>query len=442
MSPSSPPSPDDLPTEEFRAERVARHRSLPSLEWSDSSGRQTARVERRLIVGSGETADIVIADGSVSRLHAELDPREDGLWLRDLKSRNGTYLDTVMLDTAKLAHGSRIRFGRTNVTVSYEQAPTETIQTWPESFFGPLLGSTVVMRELFATLARVAAVDSSVLVQGETGTGKELVARAIHDASRRAKGPLVVVDCGALPESLLDAELFGHAKGAFTGAVAAREGAIEAAVGGTVFLDEIGELPLAMQPKLLRAMESKTIRRLGETQHRPVDVRFVAATHRDLLKMVGDREFREDLYFRLSVLPVRVPALRERADDIPQLTRKFLGSSADQFAPGFLHELSNRAWPGNVRELRNFVERALALGTTRALALSDENPVADLSGDVVSDDLYFHAYKTFREEWVARGELQYFKRLLERHGRNVREAAREADVNRTYIYRLIQRHGL
>jgi DNA-binding NtrC family response regulator len=321
------------------------------------------------------------------------------------------------------------------------------------------------MRELFAMLARVAPMNASVLIQGETGTGKELVARAIHDASPRASGPFVVVDCAALPENLLDAELFGHSKGAFTGAVGAREGAIESAHGGTVFLDEIGELPMSMQPKLLRVLESRTVRRVGESTYRNVDVRFISATHRDLLTMVSAGEFREDLYFRFSVIPIRVPPLRDRKEDIEGLVNHFLaGAGGGTVSPELMRELAGRPWRGNVRELRNFVERARALGTTEALAMSsaDGTPRSDprqpVAGPAVAPAdpaaapaaglglgdpaMFEQVYKAFRESWIDAGEREYMRRLLLRHARNVSNAAREAEVDRTYIYRLIRKHDL
>ncbi|MEZ5980544.1 MAG: sigma 54-interacting transcriptional regulator [Planctomycetota bacterium] len=429
-------------TEEFRPSALVAPRQLPlpTLTWTDSRGPRSARVDKTSVVGSAESADIVIVEGSVSRVHAEVDPRQDGLWIRDLGSRNGTFVESVLVHTGRLAHGVTFRLGRTSVTVSYREATKQTVELWPEPRFGKLHGGSRVMREMFARLSRVATGDGSVIIQGETGTGKELVARAIHDASPRAGGPFIVVDCGALPENLLDAELFGHARGAFTGAANAREGAIEAAEGGTVFLDEIGELPLMMQPKLLRVLESRTIRRLGETAHRPVDVRFVCATHRDLLAMVGQREFREDLYFRLAVLPVRVPPLREHTEDIPALVELFAGAGAD--LPGeFARELSTRAWPGNVRELRNVVERAKTLGADEALAAprAAASPAGATSGVEVDVS---KVYRDFREDWIAEGEKLYFKKLLEAHDRNIREVARVADVNRSYVYKLIQRHGL
>jgi len=218
------------------------------------------------------------------------------------------------------------------VSGSPETAP---VHTGLCSCFPRLVGSSPAMRDLFARLHRLAFSEASVLVQGETGTGKELVARAVHDASPRAGGPFVIVDCGAIPESLLEGELFGHAKGAFTGASGARKGVIEAADGGTLFLDEIGELPLTMQPKLLRVIESRSLRRLGEPAYRPVNVRFISATHRDLRLMVNERGFREDLYFRLSVLPITIPPLRERPADIPTLVEHFLAGTpaADSTPP-------------------------------------------------------------------------------------------------------------
>ncbi len=300
------------------------------------------------------------------------------------------------------------------------------------------------MRELFARLARVARSDATVLIQGETGTGKELAAQAIHDASPRAGEPFVIIDCGALPESLLEAELFGHAKGAFTGAVEARAGAIEAADGGTVFLDEIGELPLDMQPKLLRVLESRTVRRVGETAQRPVDVRFLSATNRDLRTMVNTGAFREDLYFRLAVLPVTIPPLRERPEDILALVQHFLPSEAlAAVTPQMVRELTARPWLGNVRELRNFVERALALGAREALALSA--PAAGPGGTETEPSapaLLALPYKEMRERVLLAAEREYVEALLARHDRDVSAAAEAAGLNRTYLYRLVARHRL
>jgi transcriptional regulator with GAF, ATPase, and Fis domain len=342
--------------------------------------------------------------------------------------------------------GAKIQLGST--VIALDASPvTADVPLWPEPRFGALVGQSVVMRELFATLARVAATDATALIFGETGTGKERVAQAIHDASARASAPFVIVDCAALPEQLLQSELFGHAKGAFTGAAAARPGAIESADGGTVFLDEIGELPLAMQPALLRVLESRTVRRVGESAHRKVDVRFLSATHRDLRSMVAAGGFREDLYFRLAVLPVTVPPLRQRMDDIALLLEHFLPRTAPAERDALLPDLLDRPWLGNVRELRNFVERAATFGAQRALAMSEPTSTrapltlpppepADLGADREVLAALEKPYREFRDDV----ERAYVERLLKRHRGNVSAAAQAAGIDRTYIHRLIRKH--
>ena len=289
------------------------------------------------------------------------------------------------------------------------------------------------MRATFAAIARAAATASSVLVTGETGTGKELVARALHEASVRNGGPFVIVDCAALPEHLLDAELFGHTRGAFTGAVAARAGAFEAANGGTLFLDEI-----------------------GETDHRPVDVRIVSATHRNLGRMAACGAFREDLFFCLSVLPLRLPALRERAIDIPVLLDGFLaGGVRSHFSDAQLAHICELPWLGNVRGLRNFAERAVAFGASAALAMVDLDaspqhtaPPRAPSGSpgappaVAQADPSTELFSAFRERWIDHGDAMYLRKLLALHAGNVALAARAAGVARAHLYRLIKKHSL
>ncbi len=445
----------------------------------------------------------------MSRVHAEVEPREEGLWIRDLNSLNGTFVEGVAVEAGCVLHGFTIRVGTTSLRVDYENAEKQTVDRWPSDHFGPLVGRSQVMRELFSTLARLAPLEACIMIQGETGSGKGLVARAIHEGSSRAPGPFIVVDCAALSESLIEAELFGHAKGAFTGAHQLRIGAIEAANGGTVFLDEIGELPLSMQPKLLRVLESSTIRRIGEAKHRDVNVRFVTATHRDLLSMVNRGEFREDLYFRLAVVPVRLPALRERTDDIGLLLRHFSEGSLSWLTPNLLRALEARPWRGNVRELRNFAARARALGPVEALSLSGQwadgrDPVtavlsrppipaspppppgsrpslidpgsrpslidpgsrpslppsrsshpslppppllpsdADLGSipPAGAGPSFMQPFSEFREQWINHGERVFLQALLERHQRNVAAAAKEAGLDRTYIYKLLRKHGM
>jgi transcriptional regulator with GAF, ATPase, and Fis domain len=461
MTDSEPPDDEQTALSRFA---LAPVRSLPRIEWTEGSQRHARAIDSKTLVGSAPNVGVQLADDTVSRLHAELEPRLDGLWVRDLGSRNGTYLEGIQVTGARVPEGAKIRLGGTEITVTYERRHAAA-DVWGADSFGQLVGASRVMRELFSTLARIAAIDASLLIQGETGTGKELVARAVHEASPRASRPFVVVDCAALPENLLDVELFGHAKGAYTGSFGTRAGAIEAADGGTVFLDEIGELPIAVQPKLLRVLESRTVRRVGETSHRAVDVRFLSATHRDLLTMVNAGEFREDLYFRLSVVPITVPPLRERKDDIERLTNLFwrVSGGSGPVSPELLHALRQRPWRGNVRELRNFVERARALGAVEALALTHARQGAGsapppqrqveaapdsaapltapgLGGE--NPEVFAQTYKHFREAWVDAGEREYVRRLLARHDRNVAAAAREAEVDRTYIYRLIRKHEL
>jgi len=311
-------------------------------------------------------------------------------------------------------------------------------ELWPADHYGPLGGGSVAMRALYARMDRLAGTDATVLIAGETGTGKELVARAIHDASPRAAGPFIVVDCGSIPESLFESELFGHARGAFTGAVSTRVGALELADGGSVLLDEIGELPLAVQPKLLRALEARTIRRVGESEQRAINVRFVAASHRDLAMMSAAGAFREDLYYRLAVVPLHVPSLRERAADIPALIATMIGSERAAPWASRLAELQKRPWPGNVRELRNLVERAEALGPEQALLAEPAAPPAKIEPTVSA----LRPLKAERAEWNDAFERAYVRALLARHGGNITRAAEAAEVDRSYLHRLIRRHGI
>jgi len=419
-------------------------RRAPIIAWSDPAG-QTREKEllERVVVGTAPSADVVLSDRAVSRLHAELEPRDDGLWVRDLGSRNGTFVEGIRVIAANVPNGTKLQLGRTEIAIRYREQPSP-VELWPSAQFGGLVGASVAMRELFAKLSRIAQSSASVLIEGETGTGKELAAKALHDASPRASGPFVVIDCGALPETLLEAELFGHAKGAFTGAVTARPGAIEEAEGGTVFLDEIGELPLAMQPKLLRVLESRTIRRIGETQHRAVDVRFISATHRDLRTLANNRAFREDLYFRLAVLPLTLPPLRERPGDIPLLVEHLLSrDDAGVASPDLLRDLASRPWFGNVRELRNFLERATTLGAPEALSLAASDAAKPDEGEwrpKLPRRWLELPLRDLREQVGALVDQEYLARLLQRCDQNVAQAATMAGVNRTYLYRLLAKN--
>ena len=431
-------------------------RSRVHVAWTDGDGHHELEVSEKVLLGSSASARIRVQDRTASRIHAELEPRNDGVWIRDLGSRNGTFVEGLLVERARLpSPRARVGLGNAVLTVTVGVEPAR-VPLWPDARFGPLLGRSEPMRELFMRLGQCVQSDVSVLVQGPTGTGKELVARAIHDGSARSEGPFVVVDCGALPEALLEGELFGHLRGAFTGATHSRAGAIESAHGGTLFLDEIGELPLSMQPKLLRAIEAKSVRRLGESEYRTVDLRFIAATHRDLQAMVATNAFREDLYFRLAVLPAFVPPLRSRTDDIPMLLEHFLGGRA-ALPQELVPELAALPWNGNVRELRTFAERVVIMGPAAAWAtmrgLEGEHPSAPTSSrgaarpaDGDPEDLpparTNVPFKELREMWLDHLERDYFGQLLETHGRNVTAMAEAAGLDRSYVHRLLRRHDL
>jgi transcriptional regulator with GAF, ATPase, and Fis domain len=438
------------------------NRNQLHLHWTDSAGAQQFLVTESLMMGAA-SGGLLVRDPTVSRMHAELEVRDDGVWIRDLQSKNGTYVNNIRVIHARVADAAVIRLGSVELTARYHRASV-AVALWPSDRLGALLGGSVAMRELFARIVRVAATESSVLVRGETGTGKELVAKAIHEHSSRKSGPFVTVDCGAMPPDLLEAELFGHVRGAFTGATSTREGAFESAEGGTVFLDEIGELPLQLQPKLLRVLDSRTIRRVGESQYRAVNVRIVSATHRDLASMVSAGAFREDLYFRLAVLPLRVAALRERLEDVPLLAASFVSPAIRQqiLTPTVLATLSSLPWLGNVRELRNTIERIVALGADEGLGmvdgpLRDTPALAPVTRAIQPTSVLPRApsvlppaavidpsrpFKAVRDEWMDQLEREYVTALLKLHHRNISAAASAAGLDRSYLHRLIKRHNL
>jgi two-component system response regulator GlrR len=308
-----------------------------------------------------------------------------------------------------------------------------------DSWRAEIISRSQAMAELLAEAKLVAASDASVLMRGESGTGKELLARAIHRASRRAKAPFIAVNCGAIPEQLLESELFGHVKGAYTGAVSSREGLVQAADGGTLFLDEIGDMPLLLQVKLLRVLQERVVRQLGSDQGRPVDVRILSATHRDLDAAMLEGQFREDLYYRLNVITLTLPPLSERREDVALLATRFLHALAAKyqktvsgFAPGALEALTRASWPGNVRQLYNVVEHVCALATAPLVPLTlVQRALRVPSLEVLS---YTEAKQRF--------ERNYLVQLLKLTDGNVADAARLADRNRTEFYRLLQKYDL
>jgi transcriptional regulator with GAF, ATPase, and Fis domain len=396
-------------------------------------------------IGTGEACTLRLKDPTVSRLHCALEVGRNAVRVVDSGSKNGTFIDGVRARDADITAGSTLKVGGTSIRIDFDDDSIR-VPLSDKTVFGGILGQSVEMRRLYAILERVAPTDTTILIQGETGTGKEVVAQAVHEHSKRSKGPFVAVDCGSIAESLIESELFGHVKGSFSGAVANRAGLFEEAEGGTIFLDEIGELPASLQPKLLRALESREVRRIGSNTAKKIDVRVVAATNRDLAHGVNDGSFREDLYFRLAVVPVRLPPLRARRDDIPMLVQHFyeriLGKG--EIAPrDLVTSLVARAWPGNVRELRNVVERSVSLGWNGPEeATADTGAKAVLPPGLATLVPVNLALKEARQAWTEQFENVYVRALLEKTDGNVSRAAEAAGVNRRFLQRMMARLGI
>ena len=392
-------------------------------------------------IGSHPSNHLVVKDPTVSRFHCEMACAPEGVKVRDLDSRNGTFIDGVRIKEAFIAPGSVLRLGR--VALRFEvSTKTSPPAASDKTQFGSLVGTSAAMRETFAVLERAAERDVTVLLEGETGTGKGAAAEALHAAGTRRDRSFVVVDCAALPTTLLESELFGHEKGAFTGADARRTGAFEEASGGTLFLDEVGELPADVQPKLLRALENRPIRRLGQNTFRPIDVRVVAATNRDLRGAVNEGKFRADLYYRLAVVRVTLPPLRDHLGDIPLIARQLLRSldaSAEEQAQlltaDLLASLERHTWPGNIRELRNYLERCQVLERPPPVAESQGRG----DGLVIDDSTPF---VEARRRAVDAFERRYVEAMLRRHHDKVASAASAAGIARVYFYRLLAKHGV
>ena len=400
-------------------------------------------------IGTHPANELSLDDPHVSRFHVRLSRTESGWRLTDTGSANGTTINGVRVRDVDLPQGEcRIELGDARVLVRELGGSAAEVPVW--TTFGSIYGTTVAMQRLFGVLDRVAKSDATVLVEGESGTGKELVATEIVRAGARADRPLSIVDCGAIAPNLVESELFGHVRGAFTGADRDRVGAFESADGGTLFLDEIGEMPLELQPKLLRALEAREIRRLGDARSKRVDVRVIAATNRDLEREVNAGRFREDLYFRLSVVKIRVPPLRERIGDLGLLVRVFLEGLGESGAGGLfpqdlLERMAQYDWPGNVRELRNYVQRVVVLGgadpaaTAAPVSVREDAPSDAPGAPAVDLDLRFTDAK---DRVVADFERAYLTALLAWAEGNVSRAARKASMDRMYLYRLLQRHGI
>ncbi|MBX7101174.1 MAG: sigma 54-interacting transcriptional regulator [Myxococcaceae bacterium] len=391
-------------------------------------GKSAVVEEGTALVGREPSCALSLSDPAVSRRHLSLELLGAKVRLKDLGSNNGVRYLGARVDGIELALGAVIELGGTQLAI----LPATASAALSERDELPgLLGRSVAMRRLFGVIEQVASTDAAVLIHGETGSGKEGVARALHALSPRSGGPFQVFDCGSVSRELLQSALFGHVKGAFTSAVKDTAGALELADQGVLFLDEVGELPLDLQPSLLRALETHSFTRVGDGKARKSDFRLLAATHVDLESKVAQGKFRADLYYRLAAIVLEVPPLAARREDVPLLAHRFAASAGatTPLTPTVLAALAARQWPGNVRELKNVVERIVAMGPQ---AVFPELPAQADGGD-------FHQA---REQALRAFERSYLEALLERHGQNASQAAREAGIARSYLYKLLEVHGL
>jgi DNA-binding NtrC family response regulator len=423
---------------------------------------------QRVLVGVASDNTLVLTDPLVSRYHLEFQVQDLGFLVQDLKSTNGTFFRGARIQEAMLNLGAEVRIGST--VLRLERGPERSEKITGRKTFGGIIGTSGPMQELYGLLSAVAPMDVTVLIEGETGTGKELVAQEIHRQSPRANHPFCVIDCGAMPANLIESELFGHERGAFTGATVTRDGIFEKARNGSVFLDEVGELPLELQTRLLRVLDQRTVKRVGSNLARKVDVRIIAATNRDLEQEVRHGRFRQDLFYRLAAVRIFVPPLRSRIEDIPVLARHFLwqagcGDPDLVLKPELLRVLTSRRWPGNVRELRNVVERAIVLtdgsnfssnsfilaesvsmgskqredeSVSKPIGLTNQKWLAK----VLPASYLVQPFADSREQLITQFEEVYFERLYERYGRNISRIAKEAGIDRKLVRKLLRKHGL
>jgi DNA-binding NtrC family response regulator len=403
---------------------------------SGSSSGRRVRVGNGLRIGSAEDNDLILNDRTVSRRHCELVRTALGVRIVDHGSTNGTWIAGTRVTEATIGTGVVLKVGQVELELRPKVEPL-ALPPSKRDHFGEAVGVSLAMRRVFAVLEYVASSDATVLLTGETGTGKDVLARAIVQASPRAAGPFVVVDCGAIARGMIESELFGHERGAYTGASSARRGAFESAAKGTLFLDEIGELPIDLQPKLLRVLEARELRRVGGSNVIPTDVRIIAATRRDLEAEVAAGRFREDLFFRLAVVPIELPPLRERREDIPLLVERLL-THFEGAGPSLtlgvaeMAELVAANWPGNVRELRNVLERAIVLA--RASGRS-ELCLPSLGKERTA------AFETL-DQARSRFERQWLAELIASHGGDIAEAARTAGLDEERFRELLEGAGL
>jgi len=454
---------DEYEVDDIKTVRVGREPEVKPLgvrvtiTAGPEAGQSFPLARRVAVIGRSPAADVRLTDPTVSSFHFEASAVPGGVHIVDLESVNGTLYGGARLERAILPSGAMLNVGRSIVRLDLDAPFAPEATDIPQ--FGELRGASRPMRELFSMLERLCRTDLGVLIEGQTGTGKELVARALHDKGRTANGPFMVLDCTAIPPTLAESLIFGHEKGAFTGATDRRIGLFEAAQGGTIFLDEIGELPIDLQPKLLRVLERREVQRVGGSKPIPIQVRVLCATWRDLRAMINQGKFREDLYFRLAQARVSVPSLRERPDDIPLLVRYFLSKiprdvqAARKIADDALEELARRDYPGNVRELKSTVERA------SMTAAGDVITNADLAFERMLTGQRVHAptapqpsippasgelgrFKDVKRTLIDEFERDYLQRLLLKTGNNLSRAAQIAGVERHHLRDLFRKHGL
>lgn len=387
-------------------------------------------------IGRGARNHLILSDPAISTVHLEIEFGAAGIQVRDMGSTNGTWIGGQRIQSSMVEIGSEIQVGQTRLKIDFEE-PAEPLV--PPSL-GRLIGGSPKMKEVYKWIQKGAKGDVAVLIQGETGCGKELVAQEIHRLSRRAQGPFITVDCSAIPKELMESELFGHEKGAFTTAISQRKGAFELVRGGTLFLDEIGELPLEMQPKLLRILEERTFKRVGGNEMLRSDFRIVAATNRWLDQEVLQGRFRQDLYFRLYVLPVFLPPLRERKEDIPMLVEHFLKGKSVRLAPETVDKLMAHAWPGNVRELRNAVERGVVM--MEGELLRPEDLLFFQSPDRQGPAMSWEARDLSRTGSLEEIEKQVIQRTLKAHQGDKKGAAQQLGIALSTLYEKLKRHQI
>ena len=447
----------------------------------DESGtpRENVFQSGEIRIGAMDDNDLVVRDETVSRYHCVIRQESTGYIIEDLTSTNGTFVNKVRIREAFLKSGCTVNLGQFELKFSAGEEEVEIVPSRKDRC-GDLIGRHPKLREIYTIVEKIAPTSTTVVIQGETGTGKEVVAQSIHNLSNRAAGPMMIFDCGAVPANLIESELFGHEKGSFTGAIMTRQGLFEMSDGGTLFLDELGELPLDLQPKLLRALEQREVRRVGGNKSIRVDVRILAATNRDLEEEVKAGRFRQDLFYRLSVVRLKLPALRDRVEDVPLLVNHFLerpfnmGPDGQPRVTGLSQDAANilraYSWPGNVRELVNCVERSVSFAEGNVIESRDlpdhireasgagripmappgdreraagvAEPEATALPARPAQEVFESPFKDAKEKWVATFERDYIVNLLKKNNGNISHAARESDIDRKYFRKLMKKYGI